>query len=166
MVVSPQHPLNGERLAALSFTRREKKLMLVVVLPDGSPGMVALAATDLLGARSDDAAVRSTTLSVTGVRRLRAMIAMHQARRAPTGKRSPRARSWKVVRHKPRWDPFQAPVRIYSSHSTERSARIACERTRAGAVRDHGKSATTRWRFSVVHDPANLLVDEPDGEDL
>jgi hypothetical protein len=69
------HPLYGEQLRALSFRRRQGVLRLVVVLPDGTPGMVAADATDVFG--SDAAVVVGlvTTLSVEGVRRLRSRLA-------------------------------------------------------------------------------------------
>ena len=126
--------------------------MLVVVLPDGSPGMVALDATDVLGPR-DDVGEPATMLSVTGVRRLRSMIAVHQARGVPMGRKR-RARTWKVVAHRLNVDPFQGAVRVYSWHTTETAATRACARLKATAARD----LRARVRISVVHDPANTLV--------
>ncbi|MGB7356506.1 MAG: hypothetical protein WA944_00120, partial [Mycobacterium sp.] len=49
------HPLYRERLQASAFRRRQGVLRLVVVLPDGTPGMVAADSTDVFG--SGDAAV-------------------------------------------------------------------------------------------------------------
>jgi hypothetical protein len=65
--------LCGERLRALSFRRRRGELRLVVVLPDGTPGIVPAEATDVFGAMEAAAAI-VTTLSVEGVRRLRARV--------------------------------------------------------------------------------------------
>jgi hypothetical protein len=74
-VVDEAHPLCGERLKAISFRRGRGELRLVVVLPDGTPGMVAASATDVLGSVAGDSSARSaTTLSVEGVRRLRSRV--------------------------------------------------------------------------------------------
>jgi len=69
------HPLYGEQLRALSFRRRQGVLKLVVVLPDGTPGMVAADATDVFGSDAAVVAGLETTLSVEGVRRLRSRLA-------------------------------------------------------------------------------------------
>ena len=69
------HPLYGEQLRALSFRRRQGVLRLVVVLPDGTPGMVAADATDVFGSDAAVVARLATTLSVEGVRRLRSRLA-------------------------------------------------------------------------------------------
>ena len=69
------HPLYGEQLRALSFRRRQGVLRLVVVLPDGTPGMVAADATDVFGSDAAVLAGSGTTLSVEGVRRLRSRLA-------------------------------------------------------------------------------------------
>jgi hypothetical protein len=74
-VIDCAHPLCGERLRALSFRRRQGVLRLVVVLPDGTPGMVAADATDVFGDDTAGAARLATTLSVDGVRRLRSRLA-------------------------------------------------------------------------------------------
>jgi hypothetical protein len=50
-------------------------LWLVVVLPDGTPGMVAADATDVFGDAGTVVAGMATTLSVAGVRRLRSRLA-------------------------------------------------------------------------------------------
>ena len=47
---------------------------MVVVLPDGTPGMVAAGATDVFGSGAAVAGL-ATTLSVEGVRRLRSRLA-------------------------------------------------------------------------------------------
>ena len=74
-VIDDAHPLFGERLRALSFRRRQGVLRLVVVLPDGTPGMVAADATDVFGDAGTVVAGLATTLSVEGVRRLRSRLA-------------------------------------------------------------------------------------------
>jgi hypothetical protein len=73
-VIDAAHPLCGERLRALSFRRRQGVLRLVVVLPDGTPGMVAADATDVFGDAGTVVAGVATTLSVEGVRRLRSRL--------------------------------------------------------------------------------------------
>ncbi|WP_136623063.1 hypothetical protein [Mycobacterium pseudokansasii] len=59
----------------MSFRRRQGVLRLVVVLPDGTPGMVAADATDVFGSDAAVLAGLATTLSVEGVRRLRSRLA-------------------------------------------------------------------------------------------
>ena len=73
-MIDAVHPLCGERLRALSFRRRQGVLRLVVVLPDGTPGMVAADATDVFGDAGTVVAGVVTTLSVAGVRRLRSRL--------------------------------------------------------------------------------------------
>jgi hypothetical protein len=58
----------------LSFRRRQGVLRLVVVLPDGTPGMVAADSTDVFGSDAAVVAGSATTLSVEGVRRLRSRL--------------------------------------------------------------------------------------------
>ena len=48
-VVAETHPLFGRLLAAKSFKRWNGVLLLVIVLPDGSPGTIRCDATDVLG---------------------------------------------------------------------------------------------------------------------
>jgi hypothetical protein len=48
-VVAETHPLFGRLLAAKSFKRWNGVLLLVVDLPDGSPGTIRCDATDVLG---------------------------------------------------------------------------------------------------------------------
>ena len=67
------HPLVGQRLVAASFSRRGRELLLVVDLPDGSPGMIPAAVTDVFG----EQLVRLgplTVLTVEGVRALRRIV--------------------------------------------------------------------------------------------
>src|SRR6476620_966998 len=48
-VVAETHPLFGRLLAAKSFKRWTGVLLLVIDLPDGSPGTIRCDATDVLG---------------------------------------------------------------------------------------------------------------------
>jgi hypothetical protein len=65
--------LSGRLVAARSFKRLNGDLLLVVVLPDGSPGTIPAAATDVLGLVADrDPAV---VLEAAGLRRLRDLTA-------------------------------------------------------------------------------------------
>jgi len=67
------HPLFGRLLEASSFRRRNGVLVLVVRLPDGSPGTVAADATDVFGVASPEPA-GGTVVSAEGVRRLRLLV--------------------------------------------------------------------------------------------
>ncbi len=66
------HPLFGRVLEATGFKRWEATLLLVVVLPDGSPGTIPAEATDVLGSTPAPAVV--SVLSVEGVRQLRGLL--------------------------------------------------------------------------------------------
>ena len=72
-VTSPAHPLSGRLVAARSFKRLQGVLLLVIVLPDGSPGTIRADATDVLGAGNREGA--GTVLDAAGLRRLRALAA-------------------------------------------------------------------------------------------
>jgi hypothetical protein len=72
-------------LRALSFRRRQGVLRLVVVLPDGTPGMVAADATDVFGGDAAVVARLATTLSVDGVRRLRSRLAREAGAASTSG---------------------------------------------------------------------------------
>jgi hypothetical protein len=159
-VVSATHPLHGERLSALSFCRRNDELLLVVVLPDGTPGMIASDATDVFGggARPADA----MALSVEGVRHFRSLVDAHEvAGRKRTRKPPAKPRPWKVVRHAVGVDPFQSREWVYSSHPSEVSARRARDKVRSVMVRASGYETAAAWAWSVVHDPAGLLQNPP-----
>jgi hypothetical protein len=67
-VTATTHPLFGRLLVASGFKRRDGQLLLVVTLPDGSPGTIRADATNILG--SVAAETGSTVLSVEGLRRL------------------------------------------------------------------------------------------------
>ena len=77
-VTSATHPLSGRLVAARSFTRLHGVLMLVIELPDGSPGTIAAAATDVLGPA--DAAGPVVVLDAAGWRRLRDLVAVLSGR--------------------------------------------------------------------------------------
>lgn len=72
-VTSPNHPLFGRLLAASGFKRWNGELMLVVVLPDGSPGTIPASATNVLAAQA--VVGQPTYLSADGLRRLHQLVA-------------------------------------------------------------------------------------------
>jgi hypothetical protein len=133
----------------------------VVVLPDGTPGMIAVEATDVFG----EPVIREgvpTIVSVEGARRLRALIEVHREKVA--GRRRPRP--WKVVMHRRGIDPFHRALRVYSSHTVETAARRALSHEKAAMIRTSGYEAAARFDWSVVHDPAGLLVLSPANDPL
>ena len=67
-VVAETHPLFGCLLGAKSFKRWNGVLLLVVDLPDGSPGTIRADATDVLGDCGQVDAV--SVLDATGLREL------------------------------------------------------------------------------------------------
>jgi hypothetical protein len=71
-VTSRTHPLSGRLVAARSFKRRDGELLLVIELPDGSPGTIRADATDVLGAGEPDGL--GTVFDVAGLRRLRVLV--------------------------------------------------------------------------------------------
>jgi hypothetical protein len=60
-------------VAARSFKRLNGELLLVIELPDGSPGTIAAGATDVLG--QGEAAGPAVVLDAGGWRRLRELVA-------------------------------------------------------------------------------------------
>ena len=72
-VTSRTHPLSGRLVAARSFKRLNGELLLVIGLPDGSPGTIAADATDVLGPAG--AAGPPVVLDAGGWRRLRELAA-------------------------------------------------------------------------------------------
>jgi hypothetical protein len=74
-VTSATHPLSGRLVAARSFKRLNGVLLLVIGLPDGSPGTVPAEATDVFGP-CDAAAPAAVALDATGWRRLRELVAV------------------------------------------------------------------------------------------
>jgi hypothetical protein len=154
-VVDEAHPLCGERLKAMSFRRGRGELRLVVVLPDGTPGMVTANATDVFGPGRVPPAPLTATLSVEGVRRLRSVVERGGGVATP---RPGRVKAWKVVRHGHDVDPFERFEWVYSAHTTERAARRARDRAWAVLARASGETEAARWAWSVVHDPAGSLA--------
>jgi hypothetical protein len=67
-VIAETHPLFGCLLAAKSFKRWNGVLLLVVELPDGSPGRIRADATDVLGDCGQVDAV--AVLNAAGLREL------------------------------------------------------------------------------------------------
>lgn len=75
-VIAESHPLFGRLLDASSFKRLSGVVHLVVGLPDGSPGTIPAAATNVFGEPDGDVAdpPSATVLDVEGVRALRALL--------------------------------------------------------------------------------------------
>jgi hypothetical protein len=73
-VTSAAHPLSGRLVSARSFKRLNGVLLLVIELPDGSPGTIPVAATDVLGVSGD--AGPAVVLDAAGWRRLRDLVAV------------------------------------------------------------------------------------------
>ena len=72
-VVAETHPLFGCLLAARTFKRWNGVLLLVVVdLPDGSPGTIRADATDVFGVGRPQRAV--TVLDAAGLRELHRLV--------------------------------------------------------------------------------------------
>ena len=82
--IGQESPLFGRLLPATGFKRIDGSLFLVVGLPDGSPGTIAVTATDILG---DEPVVElAAALSVEGIRELRTLIgSVKSQRRSPSG---------------------------------------------------------------------------------
>ncbi|MGH9058415.1 MAG: hypothetical protein ACRDZY_02705, partial [Acidimicrobiales bacterium] len=73
-VTAPTHPLFGRLLAANGFKRWQGELLLVVMLPDNTPGTIRADATNVLGDGAAPAASGETVLSVEGIRSLRTLV--------------------------------------------------------------------------------------------
>jgi hypothetical protein len=74
-VVAETHPLFGKLLAAASFQRRGGVLLLVVTLPDGSPGTVRAEATNVFGeAEQEDVGAAPVVLTAAGLRELHRLV--------------------------------------------------------------------------------------------
>lgn len=71
-MVSKVHPLSGRLVAARSFKRLHGELLLVIELPDGSPGTIRADATDVLGALEPGSP--GTVLDAAGFRRLHVLV--------------------------------------------------------------------------------------------
>jgi hypothetical protein len=72
-VTSVTHPLFGRLLRAGSFRRRGGVLLLVVTLPDGSPGTIPAEATNVLGDSVAEGGAM-VVLSADGFRRLHELV--------------------------------------------------------------------------------------------
>jgi hypothetical protein len=71
-VIAETHPLCGRLLAARSFKRWNGVLLLVVELPDSSPGTVRADATDVFGVGGPQGAV--SVLDAAGLRELHGLV--------------------------------------------------------------------------------------------
>jgi hypothetical protein len=71
-VIAETHPLFGRLLAARSFKRWNGVLLLVVELPDGSPGTIRADATDVFGGCRSQSAV--SVLDTSGLRELHRLV--------------------------------------------------------------------------------------------
>jgi hypothetical protein len=131
-------------------------VLLVVMLPDGSPGFMAAAVTDIFGVPEPPSGP-PTVLSVDGARRFRSLLEAGGSRSGVTTTRR-RPKPWKVVRHAHGSDPFECRQWVYSAHTTELAARRARDRVRAVMVRSSGHSEAAKWAWSVVADPVGVLV--------
>ena len=158
-VTDPAHPLFGERLKAVNFQRRKGLLRLVVVLPDGTPGMVPAGATGVFGVM-EALGGAMTTLSVDGVRRLRAAVDRATGSTLPAARRG-RAKTWRVVRHAPGADPFEELEWVYSAHTTPAAAQRARDKVRATLARSSGEAEAARWAWTVVHDLRGAPANKP-----
>ncbi len=161
-VIAPTHPLCGSRLQANRFRRQDGELLLAVVLPDGSPGFIGAAATDIFGV--PPATIGEAVMTVEGTRRLRALLeaAAAKAPTPPSTSRRRPPRPWKVVRHALGADPFTSREWVHSAHPTEAAARRERDHLRRAMVRASGHEAAGRWAWSVTEDPAGVLVNPPD----
>jgi len=139
-------------------------VLLVVVLPDGSPGFIAAAVTDIFGVPEPPSGP-PTVLSVEGARRFRSLLEAGGSRSRSTSVRR-RPKPWKVVRHAHGSDPFECREWVYSAHTTELAARRARDRVRAVMVRASGHAEAAKWAWSVVADPVGVVVNPfPGAED-
>jgi hypothetical protein len=140
-------------LFARAARDHEGELSVVVVLADGSPAFVPVSATDVLGVTEPDLDPEGV-LSVAGVRRLRALVAVGLAKAGPAREAS---RLWKVVRHRPGADPFERAAEVCSAHGSEAAASRARDRRRVRLEREVGRAEAARWRLSVLADHAGTL---------
>ena len=87
-MVADTHPLFGQLLQASGFTRLNGVLHLIVGLPDGSPGTILAAATDVFGQR--DSGVARSIFDVEGLRALHGLVLVMQDRAGPPRRRQER----------------------------------------------------------------------------
>ena len=71
-VIAETHPLFGRLLSARSFMRWNGALLLVVDLPDGSPGTIRADATDVFG--GDEPQGVASVLDAAGLRELYSLV--------------------------------------------------------------------------------------------
>jgi hypothetical protein len=83
-VTAETHPLFGQLLWASAFTRLNLVVHLIVALPDGSPGTIRAAATDVFG--EGESKRLSVTLDVDGLRELRRVVALMRNTARPGGR--------------------------------------------------------------------------------
>jgi hypothetical protein len=86
VVVAVTHPLHGCRLRAYAFRHVDGVPHLKVELPDGLPGLVAVAAVDVPGSEQAVAGV-GLILDGAGLRGLHAVVVRLRERDAPGGRR-------------------------------------------------------------------------------
>jgi hypothetical protein len=77
-VTSATHPLSGRLVAAHAFKRLNGELLLVIELPDGSPGTIPASATDVLGRA--EVSGPAVVLDAGGWRRLHELVVVLAAR--------------------------------------------------------------------------------------
>jgi hypothetical protein len=82
-VTGVTHPLFGRLVRASSFKRWNGVLLLVIELPDGSPGTIRADATDVLG--PIESGGPAVVLDADGLRRLRSLVASLGSRVARGG---------------------------------------------------------------------------------
>jgi hypothetical protein len=83
-VTAGTHPLFGRLLWASGFTRLHRVLQLIVVLPDGSPGTIRAAATDVFGEGEPERML--VTLDVDGLRELCGLVTRMRSAARPAGR--------------------------------------------------------------------------------
>jgi hypothetical protein len=74
-VISVRHPLFGQVLKAASFKRWAGELLLVVMLPDGSPGTVRAEDTGVFG-DAGRVPLAGVVLDAAGLRELRRLVSV------------------------------------------------------------------------------------------
>ncbi len=88
-VTAMTHPLFGRLVPATGFKRRSGVLLLVVTLPDSTPGTIPADATDILSDSPDEPC--ATVLTVEGFRQLHLLVTVL----VPTTKRRNRPKTRK-----------------------------------------------------------------------
>jgi hypothetical protein len=83
-VTASTHPLFGELLEAFGFKRWNGVLLLVVALPDGSPGTIRVDATDVFSA--DPIEPTFFVLDGQGLQAVYVLVAELQGHQRPRGK--------------------------------------------------------------------------------